>query len=414
MTYDSVIVGGGASGYFAAAQILEQQPDAKVAILEKQQKVLAKVKVSGGGRCNVTNACREISQLIKNYPRGEKPLRKVFSQFSTGDTVRWFEDRGVRIKSEPDQRMFPASNSSQTIIDCLRRESEGKGAQLFTGTQLLNFEQSEGVYKLSTTNGDFSAKTVLLAAGGGSKIAAYDWLQKKGIAVESPVPSLFTFNTPGSFLNRLMGLSMPDALVKIAGTKFEFSGPLLLTHWGLSGPAVLKLSAYAARHLSELNYQHKVLVRWWSDKGEEEIRQAIAGRIVSNPKKVVASHPLWNMPKRLWEALVAEANIEENRIWVELGKKHKNKLVDLLSRTELEVKGKTTFKEEFVTCGGVKLSEIDIKTMESNQFPNLFFSGELLNVDGITGGFNFQFAWSSGYLAGKAMAEKLAEKDRFY
>ncbi|BDD09145.1 flavoprotein [Fulvitalea axinellae] len=405
--YDLIIVGGGAAGYFAAAELKSKKPEASVLILEKSGKTLAKVLVSGGGRCNVTNAEESPAKLVAFYPRGGKSLRKVFDVFGTAETKKWFGEKGVRLKTEADGRVFPVSDNSRTIIECLRAKTEAKGVKVKKRCGVKAFGKTEAGFKVQTDEGEFSCRKLLVATGGANKEKAYAWLADAGLTIKEPLPSLFTLNVPDSGLKGLEGVSMPSASVRLAGTKEERSGAILVTHWGVSGPAVLRLSAYASPIFHEKGYKCEALVNWWADKSEDDTRAELT-RIGSEfPKKLVRNTPLFDMPTRLWERLVELSGIEGDRRWLDLSKKMRNRLVEHLVRFPLKVSGKTTFKEEFVTCGGVALNEVNLKTMESKKFPGLYLAGEVLDVDGVTGGFNFQFAWSSGYLAGTDVASKL-------
>jgi predicted Rossmann fold flavoprotein len=399
--YDFVVIGGGAAGFFGALSAAAHNKGLKICILEKSSKLLAKVKVSGGGRCNVTHACFNNSELIKYYPRGAKELKQPFSQFTTKDTINWFESRGVRLKTEADGRMFPITNDSQTIIDCLLREAKMSGVEIVTGKGVNSIEiGGEFTLRLSD-NSSIDTKKLLIATGGSPKAEGYDWIKQLGHSIELPVPSLFTFNIPGSDIRELQGVSMPSAKVKVLNTKLEESGPLLITHWGLSGPAVLKTSAWGARVLSDHGYQFSIHVNWTGKHNDESIRKELQEQIEAHKKKQISTLPFFNIPKRLWTYFLEKSEIEEERRWLDISKKQLNKLIENLIRSEFKVSGKTTFKEEFVTCGGVKLNEVDFKTLESKKVPGLFFAGEVLDIDGITGGFNFQNAWTTGWIAGK-------------
>lgn len=399
-----VIIGGGAAGFFAAINAAETDTSAEVTILEKTEKLLSKVKVSGGGRCNVTHACFENSRLVKNYPRGEKFLKKAFHEFNSSDTVNWFKKKGVALKEEADGRMFPVTDNSQTIINCFLQEVQRLKISVRTGFAVTRIEKDRNFFRVFSQNGaELVADKLLIAAGGNPKPEFFKWIQETGHTIEPPIPSLFTFNLPQHPLKELSGISMPDATVKIIGSKLEYKGPLLITHWGFSGPAILKLSAYGAKYLADLQYHFKIHVKWVSDFQEDTLREELYRVRELHSKKVIAANPLWNIPQRLWKKLLEFAEIEESLKWAELPKKNFNKFTENLIRAEFEVKGKTTFKEEFVTCGGVNLNEIDPLTMQSKICKGLFFAGEVMDVDGITGGFNFQHAWTSGYIAGKNM-----------
>ncbi len=395
------VIGGGAAGFMAAITAKETNPLASVTIFEKTDKVLVKVKVSGGGRCNVTNATFSISQLIKNYPRGGRELKKSFNHFFTTDTVNWFESRGVVLKTEADNRMFPSSNSSQTIVDLLLNTAENLAIRLSYKSKISAITASENGINLSINGETLHFDKVIIASGGSPKESGLDWLKKLGYKIISPVPSLFTFNMPKNPITKLMGLSLTNVTAGIKGSKLRQSGPLLITHWGMSGPAILKLSAWGAQDLAKANYNFSVQVNWLAMNEEELISQF--NSLTSSRKQMHKHNPL-EIPKRLWHFMLNKLEIAENQIWNELAKKNKNRLINMLLNDEFEVKGKTTFKEEFVSCGGIDLSEIDMQTMESKRHKGIYFAGELLNIDGVTGGFNFQAAWTTGYLAGKNSA----------
>ena len=395
------VIGGGAAGFMAAITAKETNPQASVTIFEKTDKVLVKVKVSGGGRCNVTNATFSISQLIKNYPRGGRELKKSFNHFFTTDTVNWFENRGVTLKTEADNRMFPSSNSSQTIVDLLLNTAENLAIRLSYKSKITALTASENGINLSINGETLIFDKVIIASGGSPKESGLDWLKKLGYEIVSPVPSLFTFNMPKNPITELMGLSVPNVITSIKGSKLRQTGPLLITHWGMSGPAILKLSAWGAKDLAKQNYNFSVQVNWLSIN-EEELRSQFSN-MTSSRKQMYKHNPL-EIPKRLWHFMLNKLEIAEYQIWNELSKKNKNRLINMLLNDEFEVKGKTTFKEEFVSCGGIDLSEINMQTMESKRHQGIYFAGELLNIDGVTGGFNFQSAWTTGYLAGKNSA----------
>ena len=395
------VIGGGAAGFMAAITAKETNPKSNVTIFEKTDKVLVKVKVSGGGRCNVTNATFSISQLIKNYPRGGRELKKSFNHFFTTDTVNWFESRGVTLKTEADNRMFPSSNSSQTIVDLLLNTAENLAIRLSYKSKISAINPSENGINLSINGETLIFNKVIIASGGSPKESGLDWLKKLGYKIISPVPSLFTFNMPKNPITKLMGLSVPNVTASIKGGKLKQNGPLLITHWGMSGPATLKLSSWGAQDLAKQNYNFSVQVNWLA-MNEEELRSQFTS-LTSSRKQMYKHNPL-EIPKRLWHFMLNKLEIAENQIWNELAKKNKNRLINMLLNDEFEVKGKTTFKEEFVSCGGIDLSEIDMQTMESKRHKGIYFAGELLNIDGVTGGFNFQAAWTTGYLAGKNSA----------
>jgi len=403
------IIGGGAAGFFAAITAAETDPEAEVYILEKSTKLLSKVKVSGGGRCNVTNATFENYNLIKNYPRGAKELRKIFDQFSVKDTIKWFESRGVKLKTEEDNRIFPITDNSQTIIDCLLRQAEKNKIKILTGygvKKIISPTSPEHRFTLLfNDHHELQFDKIVIATGGYPQQASYHWIEELKQPIQNPVPSLFTFNIPDSKFKDLQGIAVAQANLKLTGVKSEQEGPLLITHWGLSGPGVLRLSAWEARRLNEVNYDFSILINLVPEFNEEKIKEFFNVYRSENPKKIIVSNPLFQIPKRLWERLVELAGISPTTRWSDVSSKGINKLMEELIRNSVKVKGKTTFKEEFVTCGGVDLSQVNISTLESKITPGLFFAGEVLDIDGITGGFNFQAAWSTGYLAGKSMSK---------
>lgn len=395
------IVGGGAAGFFAAFSVKEHHRDAKVVIFEKSNKILAKVKISGGGRCNVTNACFSASQLSKFYPRGEKEMKKAFSVFQAKDTVEWFEKRGVSLKAESDNRMFPITDDSQTIIDCFLEEAKSKNIQLLKLSPISKIIPEKMGYTLHHNAAKEHFDKVIIATGGSPKESGTYWIRQLGLSISPPVPSLFTFNIPGDQVKTLMGLVVENATVRIQGTKLKYSGPVLITHWGMSGPAVLKLSAWGAKLLAEKKYQFKIQINWLSIKSEEEAHDILKKADASiRAKKIMNANP-FGLPNRMWAFLLQKVKINPDMKWFDLSKKNLNQLLNTLLNDIYDVSGKTTFKEEFVTCGGVKLSEIDMASMESKALKNLYFAGEVMDIDGITGGFNFQAAWTTGYIAGQ-------------
>lgn len=398
------IIGGGASGFFAAIHAAGKGRE--ITIFEKSPKLLSKVKISGGGRCNVTHRPMEISKLIKNYPRGEKFLKKVFAQFKSENTIEWFESRGVKLKIEHDGRMFPASDDSQSIIDAILNETNKLKIQILTSHGIKSISSESNGYLLETEKGNFKFDSVIIASGGHPKSDGYHFLNKLKHTFSAPIPSLFTFNTPGEPIRELMGISMPDGLVKLEGTKLSYRGPVLITHWGLSGPAVLKLSAFGAQWLYNQQYKAKALINWNAEMSENEYAENIISYSLAHPNRKISTHALFGIPIRLWEHLTQISGIEIDQVFNTLAKKQINKLVQNLFCFPLIINGKTTFKEEFVTAGGINLDEINPETMESKFHPNLFFAGEVLNLDGITGGFNFQAAWSTGFLAGKSINDQ--------
>ena len=400
-----VVIGGGAAGFFCAVNAA-QNSQLEVTLIERSSKVLSKVRVSGGGRCNVTHACFSIAEMIKKYPRGEKFLKQAFHHFFTTDTINWFERRNVKLKTEADGRMFPESNSSETIINCLLHEANKNRVEILMNREIVKIEVSAGnnknLFRLFLKDGSvLEADFVCIACGGFHKPDQYSWLTKLGHSFERPVPSLFTFNVPKNPISELMGISVENAQVKINGTKFSQTGPLLITHWGFSGPAILKLSAFAAIALSKLNYDFLISINWLNGYHENSVLEKLRSiRNEQASKKVINKNP-FNLPQRLWEYHLEQCGINFEIRWADLPSKQQNQLAKHLCAQQFHVKGKTTFKEEFVTAGGIKLSEIDAHTMESKIVPHLYFAGEIMDVDGITGGFNFQHAWTSGWIAAR-------------
>jgi len=393
--FDIIIVGGGAAGFFTAINIVEKNPKLKVAILERGSEVLTKVRVSGGGRCNVTHDCFEPNELVKFYPRGEKELRGPFHQFCSGDTVEWFSNHGVELKIEDDGRMFPVSNSSQTIIDCFLNATQKLGIAVLTGQSVQSIFKKDNFWKIETQTENYITEKLILATGSNPKI--WEMLQTFGHAIVNPVPSLFTFNIKDPRIKELPGVSAVVS-VKVKDTKLTSTGPLLLTHWGMSGPAILKLSAWGARILFEKNYQFTIFVNWLNDVDADDAEKILKDLKQENAKKAVCKKSPFNFPNRLWESLVLASNISEETKWADLSKIQLQNLANQLTNCSFQVNGKSTFKEEFVTAGGIDLKEINFKTMESKLHENLYFAGEIVNIDAITGGFNFQNAWTSGYI----------------
>jgi predicted Rossmann fold flavoprotein len=398
-----VVIGGGASGFFCAIAAAEAGQEVQVTLLEKHAQVLQKVKVSGGGRCNVTHACFQLSDLLKRYPRGKNFLKKAFRHFACADTMQWFSERGVALKTETDGRVFPVSDQSQSIIDCLLNEAGRLGVNLQLKADVKALERDGQGWTLTLQDGRvLHADAVFVGTGGSAKASGYDWLRQLGHSIAEPLPSLFTFNIPDKKLHALMGLSVPQAHVRINGSKLEEEGPLLITHWGLSGPAVLRLSAWGAEELAARHYDFEITVNWIGEK-EHQLRERWAGIRQAQAGLSLQQKNPFALPARLWDYLLESAAVPGNLAWSELPAKEQNRLIHTLCAQTFGVKGKTTFKEEFVTCGGINTTEVNPDTMESRICPGLYFGGEVLNVDGITGGFNFQHAWTSGYLAGRAM-----------
>jgi predicted Rossmann fold flavoprotein len=393
--FDIIIVGGGAAGFFTAINIVEKNPKLKVAILERGKEVLSKVRVSGGGRCNVTHACFEPNELVKFYPRGEKELRGPFHQFCSGDTIEWFEKHGVELKIEADGRMFPVSNSSQTIIDCFIQATQKLGISVLTGQSVQSIFKKDNFWKIETQNEQYICEKLILATGSNPKI--WDMLQVFGHAIVSPVPSLFTFNIKDVRIKDLPGVSANVSL-KVKDCKLETTGALLITHWGMSGPAILKLSAWGARILHDKNYQFTIFVNWLHDVDAEDAEKMLKEIKQEHAKKAVSKKSPFEISNRLWESLVLASNIEVETKWADISKIQLQNLANQLTNSSFQVNGKSTFKEEFVTAGGIDLKEINFKTMESKLHQNLYFAGEIVNIDAVTGGFNFQNAWTSGFI----------------
>jgi hypothetical protein len=393
--FDIIIVGGGAAGFFAAINMVEKNPKLKVAILERGAEVLQKVRISGGGRCNVTHACFEPNELVKYYPRGEKELRGPFHQFCSGDTIEWFEKHGVELKIEDDGRMFPVSNSSQTIIECFLQATQKLGIVVLTGQSVQSIFKKDAHWKIETQNENYLVEKLVLATGSNPKI--WEMLQTYGHAIVTPVPSLFTFNIKDPRIKELPGVAA-QVTVKVKDTKLTSTGPLLITHWGMSGPAVLKLSAWGARILHDKNYQFTIFVNWLNDVEASEAEKILKNLKQEHAKKAVSKKSHFDFPNRLWECLVFASGIEAETKWADLSKVQLQNLSNQLTNGTFQVNGKSTFKEEFVTAGGIDLKEINFKTMESKLHENLYFAGEIVNIDAITGGFNFQNAWTSGFI----------------
>ena len=398
------IIGGGAAGFFSAIQVKENYPESNVVIFEKSSNLLTKVKISGGGRCNVTNGCSSISELCKAYPRGGKKLKKAFQEFNTKHTKDWFESRGVLLFTQEDGRVFPKSQSSQSIIDCFMNEAKLLNIEIVLKMPIGDIKPVDKQIKLTFLDEELKPRIfdkVIIATGGSPKRKGFDWLEALNHKIENPVPSLFTFNMPNEAATKLMGVVVQNTLVNIQGTKLKSEGPLLITHWGMSGPAILKLSAFGARVLGEMDYKFKIQVNWVNKINSDIVLRDLDNNVQLHSKKMVSNIRPYALPDRLWLYFLEKSNIPSDRRWGELGRKSLNKLVSLLTNDVYEVDGKSTFKEEFVTCGGVSLNSINMNTMESNVCKNLYFAGEVLDIDAITGGYNFQAAWTTGFIAGK-------------
>jgi predicted Rossmann fold flavoprotein len=412
-----IVVGGGAAGFFCAINAAEKYPQLEVIILEKSNKILSKVRVSGGGRCNVTHACFSICEMINNYPRGSKFLKQAFHHFFTKDAIEWFEKRQVKLKTESDGRMFPESNSSETIINCLLREAGRYEVNIMMNREVAGVEIFESFGSKNTFRVVLKDHSIMesdflcIACGGYPKSDQYNWLSAFGHSFEKPVPSLFTFNVPGNSITELMGISVENVQIKINEIKLAQSGPLLITHWGFSGPAILKLSAFGAKDLAGMNYNFTISINWLGNYHENSLQDKFRYLRNEFASKNIISNNSFYLPRRLWQYHLKYCGINETLRWADLSSKKQHILIKQLCSQRFEVKGKTAFKEEFVTAGGVNLSEVNANTMESKKVPNLFFAGEILDVDGITGGFNFQHAWTSGWIAANSIANILQGKN---
>jgi predicted Rossmann fold flavoprotein len=397
-----IVIGGGAAGFFAAISFAETKKYNQVTLLEAGNEPLSKVKISGGGRCNVTHHCFNPSDLVTYYPRGAKELRGAFSRFQPQDTVKWFAEHGVKLKTEPDGRMFPITDNSQTIIDCLINTAINNGVKLLTRTPVKSVTKQENQFFVTLKSGEIFKSDLLLIATG-SNPSGYSFAQSLGHKIIPPVPSLFTFKIKDQRLENLAGISVKNVQLKLGNTgkiRLEQQGDLLITHWGISGPVTLKLSAWGARILNENKYKLPLIINWISNYNQETLTQKILDIKENNSKKHIFSYSQFNLPKRLWQNLVKFVGISEQKTWAELSKKELNKLTEELTKGRYYIEGKGVFKEEFVTCGGVSLKEINFSTMESKKCPGLYFAGEILDIDGVTGGFNFQSAWTTGWIAG--------------
>jgi hypothetical protein len=403
-----VVAGGGAAGFFAAITCAQAVPDAKVTLLEKGPQFLSKVRISGGGRCNVTHACFHAREFAAHYPRGEQALIGPFQSFQARDTVRWFESRGVELKTERDGRMFPTTDSSQTIIDCLLGEARAAGVTLLLNRGVESVtKRPEGRFELGLSDGETLACDRLLLATGGCRVPALGQLAVAlGHTLEPPVPSLFTFHVETPWVRELAGVSVEAVEVAVPGTGLREGGALLLTHWGLSGPVILRLSAWGARELHGLNYRFPLRLNWLPHLGTEALAAELESRRKVQAGRLVVNTPIAPLTARLWDRLARGAGIAGDLRWAALSRAGRQRLVQQLLRTEWQVTGKSLNKDEFVTCGGVRLREVNFRTMESRICPGLHFAGELLDIDGLTGGFNFQAAWTTGWIAGQALAKE--------
>ena len=401
-----VVIGGGAAGFFSAIQIAELHPDWEISILEKSNKILSKVKVSGGGRCNVTHACPDVEILLKKYPRGARFLKKAFYQFATKNTIAWFAKNGVTLHTEKDGRMFPTTNNSETIIECLLNKVKEYTIQVLLNHEVVDIVKVDAGFAITLANNTtIHADAICMATGGMLKASSFEWLIRLGHSIVEPVPSLFTFNTSDKTITNLMGVAVDNASIQWAGNKHIEKGPLLITHWGMSGPAAIKLSAWCAREMAAVNYEGQIIINWVPTYTEQSLKMEWINFRLDFGKREMGSKNPFNLPNRLWQYFLEQAGIANNTKWADLKSTQQQIVIQHLVRTTLPIKGKTTFKEEFVTCGGVELTEIEASTMESKLVPGLHFAGEMMDVDGITGGFNFQHAWTSGWIAAQHMGQ---------
>ena len=402
MKKDVIVIGGGAAGFFSAINISILNPELSVLILERGSEGLQKVKISGGGRCNVTHAQFIPTELTTNYPRGEKELLGPFHQYMTGDTMKWFEDRGIELKIEDDGRVFPVSNTSQTIIDCFINEANRLNIQILYNHSVKSISKKGDNWLVNTDNSDFCCSKILVTTGSNPKI--WNLMDQLNHTIIKPVPSLFSFDIKDDRINSIPGVVVEDVEVSVVNSKLSTDGPLLITHKGLSAPSILKLSAFGALELAAMDYQFNISINFIKTSYNECLSQL---KVVKSDlsKKMVVNHSLFEIPKRLWKELVLYSGIETNTTWADINKSQLNELSIQLTSSIFKVNGKSTFKEEFVTAGGVDLKEINFKTFESKINPNLFFAGEILNIDAVTGGFNFQNAWTGAYIASKSISD---------
>lgn len=403
-----VVIGGGAAGFFASIAIRECNPVVRITLLEKSDKVLSKVRISGGGRCNVTHACPEPNKLVHHYPRGGKALRKAFALFGPKETIAWFKREGVELKTEADGRMFPVSDDSASVVDALLLAAERARVELRLHAAVRSIHPPslahQGFLLTLADGSEMHADRVVITTGGNAKPTAYDWLAALGQDIISPVPSLFTFNMPDEPIRALMGVVVDPVRVRLVGAGLESTGPLLITHWGMSGPAILKLSAWGARFAHDAGYSFTIQVNWLGGMNEQVVRERLITNAEDLSRKNAINADPFHLPKRHWAFLLEKAAIPPDMPWGQLPHRDRNRLIDLLTNDRYQVSGKATFKEEFVTAGGVDLAQVDHLTFESKVIPGLYFAGEVLDIDGVTGGFNFQAAWTTGALAGRAAA----------
>ena len=398
------IIGGGAAGFFSAIAAKENFPNSEVTILERSDKLLSKVKISGGGRCNVTNGCSSIDELCEAYPRGGKSLKKIFYTFSNKDAMQWFESRGVPLVVQDDYCVFPKSQDSQSIIDCFIKEAEWLKVRIELNSGVRSLKSIADKLELEFINEELPSRVfdkVIVAAGGSPKRSGLKWLEELGHKIEQPVPSLFSFNMPSESITGLMGIVVENTIVSIQVTKIKAAGAVLVTHWGMSGPVILKLSSFGAVKLHEKEYNFKIRVNWVNEPKYEKVTQYLKNIMSEHTNKILSNYRPYSIPDRLWNFLLEKYGLPAQKKWGETGNKDINKLADILTNEEYQVNGKSTFKEEFVTCGGVSLKSVDLNTMQSKVCKNLYFAGEILDIDGITGGYNFQAAWTTGFIAGK-------------
>lgn len=398
------IIGGGAAGFFSAITVKENFPDARVTIFEKTNQVLSKVKISGGGRCNVTNACDSVAELCKAYPRGGRELKKAFYVFNNKHAMEWFEKRGVPLTIQDDKCVFPKSQDSQTIIDCFLSETNRLGIEIKTSYSVTSLIHENEVFKIDFLGENQKSQVfdkVIVTTGGSPKIQGLEWIENLNHNIEFPVPSLFSLNIPDDLITDLMGIVVENVLVRIQGTKIKSEGALLITHWGMSGPAILKLSSFGARELFDLNYETKIQINWMNEVNNDIVYHELLKIAEENPNKLITNNHPYSIPSRLWIYFLEKCDLNPEKKWIEHGKKGLNKLTNILCNDEYKVKGKAKFTDEYVTCGGVSLQSVNMNTMESNTCKGLYFAGEVLDIDGVTGGFNFQAAWTTAFIAGK-------------
>ena len=393
------IIGGGAAGFFSAIHVKENYPDSEVIIFEKSLKTLSKVRISGGGRCNVTNACTSISQFAKAYPRGQKLMKKLMSRYNNSDVMRWFEKRGVPLVVQEDQCIFPRSQQSQSVIDCFLQECHRNKISIRTKYKIDSMQIEDTSILLKNQDQVECFDKVIVCTGGSPKLSGLSWLMQLGLQIVHPVPSLFTFNMPDEDIKSLMGIVVEDAMVRVQGSKIRTDGPLLFTHWGMSGPAVLKASSIGARWMHENDYQFNISVNWVHSKNDQLLRNSFVDIQREHHSKLVKNYRPEGIPIRLWEYLLKKIDLPDSFRWKDIDQKWTEKLMGIVMNDQYRIRGKTTFKEEFVTAGGVCLSSINPTSLASKKYPHLYFAGEILDIDGITGGFNFQAAWTTAYVA---------------